>query len=575
MFDPEDLKEMKEKELWALLSDVEILDEFNIRRELRNRLWQQDEYGQVVEMCDHVIRVAQLIDEEEGVIAGEFYTKGSAHFNAKEFTEAIEAYANAAAIYERLGDQSQLANTLWAKADSHFQIDEDAVAADLAHQSSRLFESEQMLPEAGRSMYLRGRALYYADDYEEALSAIIQARNLYRVSGNTEDVAYVDNFRVTVLSMLNRNSECIEILRICLFIWQTLPSNPHTIEWQAFTSKRLADFLYKTDEVEEAIEYYEQAKARYKECEKFDEIAACEYGIGKCQDYLGKFDEAIKSFLQARALADVNGKDFLSVDSDVARAITLHRSKRFDEARDLNLRILNELEAELDPDYFDTAHRVRVRAADNSLELNDWDAVINILNGLPDYPNFQPVLQIVIWSMSIRARALFEMGKFEDAYRVADDAIGETTEDLINWVTAHLYEVRGKILLFEEDRGGIQDLAHAIALHLANSEDEKARLLSEYFLPTNDSSRNLFQNPDPNLENQKVTTPSKSEKMEISSSLEGLVQNDGQCSHCGYSYVDLVSHFTDAHLEVKCQVCDSDVAGLLGLESHERIMHSS
>jgi hypothetical protein len=206
--------------------------------------------------------------------------------------------------------------------------------------------------------------------------------------------------------------------------------------------------------------------------------------------------------------------------------------------------------------------------------LNDWNSVIEILDGLPDYPNFQPVLQIVIWSMSIRARALFEMGSFEDAYKVADDAIGETTEDLINWVTAYLYEVRGKILLFEEDRGGIQDLAHAIALHLANSEDDRARLLSEYFLPTNDVSRQLFQNTEIEAESRNSDSPNKAESMEISSPLDALNLSDGQCAHCGHFYVDMVSHYTDAHLPMKCNTCGSEEAGILALESHEKVRHS-
>jgi tetratricopeptide (TPR) repeat protein len=574
MFDPEDLKEMKEKELWAILSDSEIFDEFNIRRELRNRLWQQNEYGQVVEMCDHIIRVARIIDEEEAVIAGEYYTKGSAHFNAKEFLAAVEAYGNASAMYEKIGDQGQLANSLWAKADSLYQLDDDQLSADLALQSSRLFESENSIADAGKSMYLRARALYYSEQYEESLNAVIEARNLYRVIGNTEDVAYIDNFRVTILNTLSRPEECIEVLRVCLFIWQTLPTNSHTLEWQAFTARRLADFLFRGDAIDEAMEYYEQAKLNYKECEKFDEIAACEYGIGKCQDTLGKFDEAMKSFLQARALADVNGKDELSVDAEVARAISLHRSRRYEDARLLNLRILSGLESNLSSDNNDTAHRVRVRAADNSLALNEWENAIYLLDQLPDYPNFEPVLQIVIWAMSIRARALFELGRFEEAYRVADNAIGETNESLINWVTAYLYEVRGKILLFDENRDGIQDLAHAIALHLANDEDNQARILSEYFLPTNDFSRQLFQNREIESENRDDDAPVKSESMEISSPLDGLNPNSNQCGHCGHIFVDMVSHYTDAHLLVKCETCGSEIAGMLALESHEKVRHT-
>jgi tetratricopeptide (TPR) repeat protein len=574
VFDPEDLKDMKEKELWALLADVEILDEFNIRRELRNRLWNQGEYGQVVEMSSQVIRVARLIQEEEDVIAGEYFTQGSAHFNTREYSEAIEAYTKASEIYANLGDQYQLANSLWAKADSYFKLDLGQEAADIALESSRLFEAENSLSEAGRSMILRSRGLYYSNNFEEALSASIQARNLYRTIGNTEDVAYVDNFRVTILNSLSRPDECIEILRVCLFIWQTLPVESSTIEWQAYTSRRLAELLHKAGESQEAIEYYESAIEKYKQCEKFAEIPLCEYGIGNCYDNLDNFDAAIRSYLQARALADVNGKDGLAIDSEVSRAISLHRSKRYEEARTLNLRILSNLELEMKPDYFDTAHRVRIRAADNSLALNEWQTVLEILDGFPDYPDFEPVLQIVLWSMSIRARALFALGQIDDAYRVADDAIGGTTEDYINWVTAHLYEIRGRILLLETNREGIQDLAHAIALHLANNEDEKARELSEYFLPTNDVSLMLFANRDSANDLELESSPNESIEMDSSNPSELKLQNNSDCPQCGHKYADMVSHYTDAHFKSSCELCGEEIAGMLALESHHRVRHT-
>ena len=574
MFDPEDLSEMKEKELWAMLADAELLDEFRIRQELRSRLWQQKEFVQVTAMCDQIIRVAKLLDEDESVIADYLYTKGSAHFNAREYEEAVTAYSNSAEIYGAIGSQYQLAEALWAKADSLYSLDQDSSAADIALESSRLYESENSLSEAGRSMFLHAKALFYSDREEDALEAAIEARNLYRVNGNTVDVAYVDNFRVTILDYLNRKQECIEILRVCLFIWQTLPTDSHTLEWEAITAKRLAHFLLHTGEIHESIEYYNLAKTKFKECEKFEEIAACEFGIAQCQDELENFDEAIKSFLQARALADVNGKDELAINAEVSRAISLHRSERYEEARALNLRILNELEQSQNPENFDTAHRVRVRAADNALELKEWHNVLEILRGFSGYPNFEPVVQISVWSQSIESRALYELGKFDEAYQIVDKALLATTDDLATWVTAFLYEIRGRILFDRNDRKALQDLVHAIALHLANDKIERAKLLSENFLPTNNSSKQLFDDLKEETEKTETKTSNKPAGVHIELGVEGIVQGEGACPHCGKIFSDLAIHFTYAHRVQRCLTCGSELVGLLALENHELTAHA-
>jgi hypothetical protein len=88
--------------------------------------------------------------------------------------------------------------------------------------------------------------------------------------------------------------------------------------------------------------------------------------------------------------------------------------------------------------------------------------------------------------MQIQARALYKLGREDEALAVADSALKITTEEFVSSVTGHFYEIRGLVLNHKNKREGKRDLAHAIALHLANNLDDRARDLAEHFMPSED-----------------------------------------------------------------------------------------
>ncbi len=71
----------------------------------------------------------------------------------------------------------------------------------------------------------------------------------------------------------------------------------------------------------------------------------------------------------------------------------------------------------------------------------------------------------------------------QDAARIAGLALELTDEDEISYRTAEMYEIRARWLLDSGSGQGRQELAQAIAIHLAFGSTERARELSKYFMP--------------------------------------------------------------------------------------------
>ncbi len=87
------------------------------------------------------------------------------------------------------------------------------------------------------------------------------------------------------------------------------------------------------------------------------------------------------------------------------------------------------------------------------------------------------------------SRALEQTGQVGRATEIASQVIAQTPAREASLGTAYCYEVRGRSRLNSDEPGASQDFSHAIALHLVQGNADRARELSQYFLPANDSLR--------------------------------------------------------------------------------------
>jgi tetratricopeptide (TPR) repeat protein len=479
MHDPNDLAKMQYKELWTAFDEAEGEEKLELYGALKDRLWDMQDYNTIIGLSDRMCALA--VELGDPVTAGlHKFTQASANFNLESFQEAAIAYGIAADFAAETGNQSQLAERLLNKADSYFSLEDYENSLTTSKEAATIAEAESLEKMAGNCMYTHAKSLYLLDRDEEAIDALEDARNHFRNAGEAAWVADVDAYRVRILNYHDRYDEALPYLRSSLIVWQTLKNT----NWEAFINFRLAENLRLNNNETESIPYYEVAIARYSEIEKFAEIPKCELGLGRAYLQLDDYANAIQHLVQASALADANGAEWTAYEADSMRAIALHNDEQFEAAKQLNLKLLATLEKKGDTKSIENAYPVRARAADNALAQENWAEALSILENTPSLGEFVPSTGWLLWRMQIQARALYKLGREDEALVVADSALKITTEEFVSSVTGHFYEIRGLVLNHKNKREGKRDLAHAIALHLANNLDNRARDLAEHFMPS-------------------------------------------------------------------------------------------
>jgi tetratricopeptide (TPR) repeat protein len=479
MHDPNDLAKMQYKELWTAFDEAEGEEKLELYGALKDRLWDMQDYNTIIGLSDRMCALA--VELGDPVTAGlHKFTQASANFNLESFQEAAIAYGIAADFAAETGNQSQLAERLLNKADSYFSLEDYENSLTTSKEAATIAEAESLEKMAGNCMYTHAKSLYLLDRDEEAIDALEDARNHFRNAGEAAWVADVDAYRVRILNYHDRYDEALPYLRSSLIVWQTLKNT----NWEAFINFRLAENLRLNNNETESIPYYEVAIARYSEIEKFTEIPKCELGLGRAYLQLDDYANAIQHLVQASALADANGAEWTAYEADWMRAIALHNDEQFEAAKQLNLKLLATLEKKGDTKSIENAYPVRARAADNALAQENWAEALSILENTPSLGEFVPSTGWLLWRMQIQARALYKLGREDEALVVADSALKITTEEFVSSVTGHFYEIRGLVLNHKNKREGKRDLAHAIALHLANNLDNRARDLAEHFMPS-------------------------------------------------------------------------------------------
>jgi tetratricopeptide (TPR) repeat protein len=478
MHNPDDLGKMQYKELWTAFDEAEGEEKLELYGALKDRLWDMQDYNTIIGLSDRMCALAVELGDAETAGLHKF-TQASANFNLGSFLEAALAYGISAEFAAETGNQSKLAERLWNKADSYFYLEDYESALTSSKEAATIAESESLEKMAGNCTYTQAKSLYLLDRDEEAIEALEDARNHFRNAGEAAWVADVDAYRVKIFHYHDRYDEALPYLHSSLIVWQTLKNT----NWEAFINYQLAETLRLNDNVAESIPYYEVAIAKYSDIEKFVEIPKCELGLGRAYEQLKDFANAIQHLVQASALADANGADWTAFEANCARAIALHNDDQFEAAKQLNLKLLSTLDKKGDASSIENAYPVRARAAHNALLQENWTEALSILENTPSLGDFVPATGWLLWRMHVQARALYNLGREDEALAVADSALKITTEDFVSSITGHFYEIRGLVLNHKNKKEGKRDLAHAIALHLANEFDNRARNLAEYFMP--------------------------------------------------------------------------------------------
>ena len=473
-----DYDEMSENDLRAALADANIEQQIEIWRRLANFEWERRDYGNASAIYQTVYDLSVSYSDPINAQKAKF-GQGGAFFNNGEFSDAKDSYLVSADLCSQEGLQSALAESLWAAADSALSLDDYDEALRLALESEHIAELEENNVIAGKAAFIAMKALNITRREEEALEKRVSARDYYRNIGDIEQVSRIDDYAIGVLWDIDRYDEATEIARDVLLKWMTNGDS----EWIAYSNYRVGICLQKEAKCEESNTYLETARLKYLEVQKVARVADCEQEISRNLFDLDMHEEAIQKLLSSRSLWDGVGNDWQAIRCDALRAVSYHMLGRYHEALKLNTRLMGLLEGESDNRSKELEYLVRGRAADNALAMEDYQSVLRIISEGPELGEFAPPTNLLIWRITLQARALYELGREDEALVAANNAMELTDDDLINWNTGFIYEIRSNVLLHKNRKEGEKDLAHAIALHLANGYNERAIELSAYFIP--------------------------------------------------------------------------------------------
>lgn len=489
MFDEEALERMTDSELLAALDELPETEHPQILEIQRSRAFDAGLFSEAASLAFRIGEIAKSIGNQR-ILARALADEGSALYRNDEYIEAAKKFDESAENYKAVGNQRRAADALYQKAEALLQLDNEESAVVAASEASDFAMMEGEYALVGKSMFIRGRALFYLSREEEAIPDLLNAVENLAIAGLSTLVAEVHEFTGRCLYALDRNEESISYLQKSLIILETIPSELAKRQLPELRQK-IALNLYNLGRHDEAIEILEKAKQEFKDLEDIGWVATCEFDIGDSLQELDRDDEAIQYFLRAETLAESVGNRKLASRALSYRALSHQKERRYEEALDLNRRLIFSEKDRDNADSRELAYGGFTRSLANLIGLERFDEVISNFESPLSWPQFTPNSRDYLASKSFYCRALFAVDKRDAALRVANEGIEESSAEHWNNIIATFFEVRGLLTHESNAKQSEQDIANAIALYLAVGNNQKAKELSELFMPEFPDTKNL------------------------------------------------------------------------------------
>lgn len=466
-------------ELWARLGSAEGHDRVDLLEQLGERSRDRAEFAQAAAIFAEIASIWD--DADRAPEAGYALQRvGWCLFGNREFDESAAAYADSAARFAAAGRSVEAAHVLWLRAEA-LRMGGDLEGCLAASKESRqLAEAEEEWTIAGESCHEAARALYWLDREAEAYEACCQSRDFFRLAGQPLRVMAVDDFALTVTLFLGDFERAMELANNC-YVLARASSTPHD---DAYAMRRLAETHRRRGEHTAAIELAERARERYRDDDDLLGVAQSERIRAQTLLELDQPDAALAVFTDARVLFDATGDDYGAFVCDARRSIVLHGLGRYEDAARLNRQLAHNL-VSAGPELAVELGWTVARLADNLIVKGDGPGCLAVVDEWRatldggDERHRAPFLAL----LASRARALDEVGEGDAAVAQAEEVLALTTSAEVSQGTAYCYELRARALMAKGDPQGEKELAHAIALHLADGDVDRARRLSQSFMP--------------------------------------------------------------------------------------------
>jgi tetratricopeptide (TPR) repeat protein len=249
-----------------------------------------------------------------------------------------------------------------------------------------------------------------------------------------------------------------------------------------YYSYRLGNSLIDQGELLEARTHLERAHNFYTQSEDHASVADCCYSLSLTYRGNDQLHDALSLTRSATSLWDALGYDRAYLKGLQRIAILLFSQDEFHASIENNKRIM-DFSTGREGDFFLNSYGwALLRMVDCYQVLDEWQTSLDLLDSTQIFgkDSSHPGNP---WYYSLKAGALFQLDRHEEALGVADTALSLTSNDEVSRQTATLYEIKARVSLEQNRPDKERHLAHAIALLLAFDYSDTARELSEYFKP--------------------------------------------------------------------------------------------
>ena len=250
---------------------------------------------------------------EDFSLRGEFYKYyGDLLYFTGRNDEALKAYAEAEALYEKVQNDLGRANVLRSRGDLLYLTGRDDEALAAYDEAEALFKKEQN--DLGRANVLSGRGnlLAQTGKHDEALAAYDEAEALYKKVQDALGRANVLRGRGELLSRAGRNDEALKAYAEAEALYKKVQYDLG----RANVLKGRGNLLAQTGKHDEALAAYDEAEALYKKVQNDLGRANVLQSRGKLLARTGKHDEVLQAYAEAETL-------YKKVQDDLGRANVL------------------------------------------------------------------------------------------------------------------------------------------------------------------------------------------------------------------------------------------------------------
>lgn len=482
---PEDFENMSSETIWEILPNIDGLAKADALQELSDRAFREKKYDVSFSTAEQAEALAREIPDLT-LASRARHRQGMCNYRRRQYAEAIENFKVSAQLSSDSGDLYGLVNCLNWVADAALACDEHEVAFVHAKNALEIGESEDMPGLSGWAAYFAAKARFYQTGEKDSLDYLLKARNHFRKGNDLSLVGMVDDMAATVHDRFEEYDVALSLLISCLHIAE-VTSNKHD---DPYANRRVGNAYQKVQRFDDALHHLTKARKSYQEIDHLSYVAYCEREIADALYMLDRDREALSTLERAQSLFDSMGDDVWYRSCLIKRSQIHEYLGELGQAVRLYKQIVSSMESDKNFDNWNQHFWAKLSLGNLYIQAQEYSTALEIIDSLNE-TTFSPSEWNLVRKRTLRARVLSEMNRTEEALSEVEAALALTTDENLDGGTAFLYEIRGQHLLDNGKKSGERDIAHAIAIHLASGEDDRARDLAKVFMPKYNHEKDL------------------------------------------------------------------------------------